>query len=281
MSIENLKRFRQENPLRVLEHANNAWHYYRVGDEALPALLLFPSQGAHAEALFRYMTVWQTQFSVIAPNIPHTVHTIDALLDGTIALLQAENIASLHVVGMGAGGAMAQALLRRNTAMVRDAVITHTSPPDPALLTGLKQYAGLARWIPERLLMNPLARVMQQSIQTALDPASETDRAFWQAYYAEHYRTQWGKRDVLGRVKLISDYHSMSTYQSTDLKAWTGRLLIIDSDSSDDEGLRGAVKMLYPSAYTQTLAGYSDLAPLLASEVIAPSIARFLSPMRA
>ena len=110
-------------------------------------------------------------------------------------------------------------------------------------------------------------------------PADSDERAFWQAYFAELYRTRFRKQDVLSRLHLTADYHTGKAFTVRDLRDWPGRLLIIESgnDQVIDEGDRGALKGMYPGAYIQTLPGYDHLAPLLASRELLASIRRFLN----
>jgi pimeloyl-ACP methyl ester carboxylesterase len=248
------------------------WEYYRVG-QGEQAVLLFPALGGDAEALFVYMAALAQDFVVIAPNLPPQVTQLDALLEGCRALLKSEQLPRGHVVGLSFGGALAQVFVRRFPDWVDDLVLVQTMIPNETTAARVQMQAQLTRWYPPPLLRWLNQRAMQQALR-----AIDTERAFWQAYYAEYYQKRWSRAQFLARLRWSRQYYGRSPFTTNDLQHWKGRVLMIEHEQDEiwEEGERGALQALYPRAALQTLQQGSHLQSLLDAEPLVASIRHFL-----
>lgn len=270
--------FRQRNTLQEIKLNSQLWTYYAVGDAQNEALLLLHGGGADAEAMFRYIEGFAEYFYVIAPNIPPKIHTIADAIAGLRALLAHENIAQTHLVGISFGAILAQCYIRSFADTVRNMVITHTVVPSDHLAEPMKMQKNLIMIYPAPLLSWFSKRSYHNAIMTSSTPASPAQREFWQAYFEDAYSSKITKRHTLSRARITTDYHLNHKFQSDDLKAWKGNLLIIESSDDDviSEGNRGSLLGMYPRAYVQTLYGYDHLAPFLAGDEMLESMTNFL-----
>ncbi len=276
--MQALAHFRERLHYEQALIAGQTWDYLLAGN-GTETILMLPGVGGDADTLFRYIAGFGEYFQVIAPNVPPTIQRLEDVAAGLHALLAIEKIRRVHVFGMSFGGALAQLFVRRFPQVVDDVVITHTALPDPQSAARIQMQRWFFRLSPAFVLRDALRRTFQQAIQRAIIPQIDpTERAFWQAYFAEFYAVRFRKAALLTRVRLLHEYYAMPPFPNTDLQYWKGRVLIIESDQDEviDEGQRGALKALYPAAYVQTLEQYGHLATLLASDTLMLSVRKFL-----
>lgn len=255
----------------------HTWQYF---DTATPGdtLLILPGNGGPAEALFPWIEGFAQHFRVIAPDPPASLNRIEQVTEGLRALLHQANIQRLSLFGMAYGGMLAQVFVRRYPELVDDVVMTHTRLPDPRQAEIINMQRSFMRLYPGPLLMWLANRRLQRDLSQAHAPATLEERAFWKTYYADLYRTRFGRSHLLSRARISSDYHVSMSFQSTDLQHWKGHMLIIESEYDDiiSEGDRGALLTMYPRAFVQTLYGMSHLATILAAQTILSSSLNFL-----
>jgi len=276
--IHHLADFRAQRRLKYLAIGKHQWQYDIHNPHSNEALLLLHGGGGDAEALFPYMIGFAQHFQVIAPNIPHTIKTVDDAVQGLRAVLAQERISQIHLVGFSFGAMLAQMVIRRLPDSVMRMVITHTVIPSDHLREQINMQRALIGFYPAPLLLWMMKRAYRRNIQRSRTPASAGARLFWQAYFDELYSTRFRKRDLLSRARISADYHSGSKFRAGDLSGWQGEMLIIESSEDEiiSEGDRGALKGMYPHSYVQILWGYDHLAPLLAADELSSSITKFL-----
>lgn len=278
-----LKNFRQNNDLHEITVNSHQWTYYAVGDIQNEPLLFLHGGGGDAEAMFRYIEGLAEHFYVIAPNIPPKIHSIADAITGLRAILTHENIVQTHLVGISFGAMLAQSYIRNFADTVRDMVITHAMIPSTHLAEPIKMQKNLMMIYPAPLLLWLSKRAYHNGFANSTTPTSESQRLFWQAYFDHAYSTRFKKGHLLSRARITADYHSNHTFNSDDLKNWSGNLLIIESSHDDviGDGNRGSLLGMYPRAFVQTLYGYDHLAPFLAGEEMLESMTNFLLKDRA
>jgi len=273
-----LQQFRKKIPLQQAELNGSTWTYYEAGNPAEQAILLLHGSGGKAEAMFRYIDGFSTNFRVIAPNIPTEVYKLPEIVAGLQTLLKHVEVEQAHVIGMSLGAMIAQIFIRRFPDSVGDMILTHTVIPSEHLAERANMQRALIAFYPEPFLLWLSKRSFRNNLSKSQTPASANDRAFWQEYFEQLYSDGYGKRDVLMRSRMTCQYHTENQFSTKDLNVWNGSLLLIESDQDEviEEGDRGALKGMYPKAYVQTLEGYDHLAPLLAVDSLLLSMTRFL-----
>ena len=277
---DRLRRFRQQVTRHTLAlNRKQRWSYLVAGQTNAPVLLVLPGGGGQAETLFRYIDLFATRYRVIAPDIPPTLRTMEQVIAGLTALLDAEQVESFDLFGASFGGALAQVLLRHLRERVRGAVILFSVIPAPHLAEAVNMQRAFIAFYPDWLMMFLARRRLWSEL--AASPANDAERAFWRAYFTELYAQGYRKRDLLARARIMADYHRNHAFKSDDLRDWPGPLLLIEAEADEtiSDGDRGALLAMYPRASVQTLTGQGHLALLLNADDLAQSALKFLTSM--
>ncbi|MEU7220943.1 alpha/beta fold hydrolase [Nocardia iowensis] len=163
--------FLQEHDSKRLVVGQHDWHYY-TGGGGDPVLLLSGGAGigigwidlAHALV---------PRFRTLAPDYPSSVGSCAELVDGLVALLDAEGIDLVHVVGQSAGGMFAELLSRRAPDRVRSLILSSTGLYGPEDVERLRMRV-------ETTLATPWSET-QEAIRTALRGTwkDSDDAEFW------------------------------------------------------------------------------------------------------
>ena len=91
-----LEEFRASHPVAQCGHAGETWCYRRVGVGTEPVLWLSGALG-RGDFAFAQIRALGHGFSVVAPDYP-PVHSLDHLVEGLVAILDAEGLDAVHVV---------------------------------------------------------------------------------------------------------------------------------------------------------------------------------------
>ncbi|MFD6156551.1 alpha/beta fold hydrolase [Nocardia sp. NPDC060256] len=163
--------FLRQHERKKLAAGQHDWQYY-AGGTGDPVLLLSGGSGIGigwldlADALV-------PRFRTIAPDYPSSVGSCAELVDGFVAVLDAEGIDRAHVVGQSAGGMYAELLSRRAPDRVRSLTLSSTGLYGPEDVDRLRMRV-------ETTLATPWPET-QEAIRTALRstwPDSE-EAEFW------------------------------------------------------------------------------------------------------
>ncbi|WP_159080626.1 alpha/beta fold hydrolase [Nocardia suismassiliense] len=100
------------------------WRYY-TGGTGDPVLLLSGGAGIGISWL-DVASALIPRFRTIAPDYPSGVGSVAELVDGVVAVLDAEGVDRAHVVGQSAGGMFAELLSRRAPDRVRSLTLSST-----------------------------------------------------------------------------------------------------------------------------------------------------------
>ena len=250
-----LSEFRSTYSRAELAHGGYSWRYWRGGAPGDAVLWLTGALGVGEFAFLHALRIG-ADFRVLVPDYP-AVSGLNGMADGLAALLDAERLGAVHVVGGSFGGMVAQHFVRRFPERVRSLVLSHTTAPDPSFLrAGLMRAFSLL--VPERPYRALFSRRLRGSFLVA-DP-------FW----VDHFDSTMEcltKDDLVSRVTLAGEF-LQSRYRPTDLEGWPGRVLII---SGEDDPLMPpasytALRRLYPSASTHTFSGMGHSTAILQPE---------------
>jgi pimeloyl-ACP methyl ester carboxylesterase len=169
--------------------------------------------------------MFEDTYRVIAPTYP-PLGTMDELVDGIVAVLDAEQVSDAFVLGQSYGGAVAQVLV-------------------PLLL-------AIATLLPEREVMSIFRRGVSSVVT-----AQESERAFWDAYLDELFRRRLTKADILSHFQTSRDAQTKYVYTSGEKRRWSGDVLVIWGENDHLRTERGRIGMLdiYPQAQIHVIAG--------------------------
>lgn len=261
-----LSEFRSSFARRELEHGGYSWSYWLGGAPGDAVLWLTGALGVGEFAFLPALRIG-ADFRVLVPDYP-AVSGLNAMADGLAALLDAERLDAVHVVGGSFGGMVAQHFVRRFPDRVHSLVLSHTSAPDPSYLrAGLMRAVSLL--VPERPYRALVSRRLRGSFLVA-DP-------FWVGYF-DSTMESLTKKDLVSRVMLAREF-LQSHFGPAELEGWSGRVLIIGSE--DDPMMptasHAALRELYPTASAHTFSGMGHSAAILKPEEYVDVIRAFLA----
>ena len=246
---ERLRAFRASYPNKSLTVAGVAWEY-RICGAGERALLMLPGGELVNDMGFDLVAALAPRFHIVYPAYPR-VESLDDLANGVTAILDAENIASISVLGASFGGAVAQCMVRRHPQKIERLILSNTGVPMAHLVRGRKLANAVLSSIPWPVLRGLLSRSI---IKLLGAPADELP--FWRDYTQELFSAQLTKADVMANLRIQLDYHRLYRFQPQDLASWPGIIFVIESDNDIfNAERRKALRDTYPQAPVHTFHG--------------------------
>jgi pimeloyl-ACP methyl ester carboxylesterase len=246
---ERLRAFRASYPNRSLAVAGVAWKY-RICGAGARALLMLPGGELVNDMSFDLIAALAPRFRIVYPAYPR-VESLDDLADGIAAILDAEKIARVSVLGASFGGAVAQCMVRRHPDRIERLILSNTGVPMAHLVRGRKIANAVLSSIPWPVLRGLLSKSI---IKLLGAPVGELP--FWREYTKELFSTELTKADVMANLRIQLDYHQRYRFQPADLAAWPGEVFVIESDNDIfNAERRKALRDTYPQAPVHTFHG--------------------------
>lgn len=263
---DRLSEFRSSFSRETLGHGGYSWSYWSGGGPGDAVLWLTGALGV-GEFAFLHALEIGINFRVLIPDYP-AVSGLTGMADGLAAVLDAERLGAVHVIGGSFGGMVAQHFVRRFPERVRSLVLSHTTGPNPSYFrAGLMRTVSLL--VPERPYRALFRRRLRGSFLGA-DP-------FWVGYF-DSTLERLTKRDLASRVSIASEF-LQSHLGPGDLEGWPGRVLIMsgEDDPLMPQASHAALKRLYPTASTHTFSGMGHSAAILEPEEYIDVIRQYLA----
>jgi maspardin len=243
--------FRHDYPYRETSCRGLVWRYRAGGTADRPTVLVLPGATLVPDPLFVVVQALGRRHRVIAPAYP-PAGTIPYLVAGVIAVLDAERVATAHVVGSSFGGYVAQCLVRAHPERVDSLVLAQTGvrhfigPVPLALLHAVLRVApaGLVRSFTWRTWQTLLADI-------------GPDQQFWMAVLRDILDHQLTKAHLVAVTAAIGDFTGHHRPMPGDLE-WKRPVLVLQSEydrafaSQADE-----IRAVYPTAAFYVVLTYS------------------------
>ncbi|MEI8167071.1 MAG: alpha/beta hydrolase, partial [Chloroflexales bacterium] len=172
-----LARFRAAHQPQRATFADAPWSYI-VGGRGPETLLFLPGAPGIAEMAFPYIAAFEQRYRVIAPSYPAEVGTLEQLLAGITALVEAETAGPFHLIGASYSGIVAQYVLQRHPDRILSLLIGDTGVPRRDRAMALR----LAIAIIARLPRLGLHATLAGSLTYVLAGSTPAHR-FWQRYF--------------------------------------------------------------------------------------------------
>lgn len=274
-----LDRFHRSHHLEYRQLASVRWEYIACG-QGTTALLLLPGGPGRAETSWQYILGLEGNYRIIAPSYPSQIVTARGLLEGLVALLRAEGIQQVHIVGGSYSGLVAQCFVRRYPERVASLILTDTGIPR----VGRGRRHMLLTRCCARLPMVALRSALRLGVVLFLMEAGK-ERPFWRAYF-ERLLTSLTRQDCISRLLVWIDIDTNYRFKTADLRAWKGAVMVVEAtaDAVFAPAERASLRLLYPDAETFSILDSGHAASLLRSDdyisLIADFVARHALPAR-
>jgi maspardin len=238
-----LQRFRELHPAKSLKVNGVAWEYVACGKGQESILFLHGMTGAY-DIWWQQMEALQDRYRVISVTYP-AVDTLEQLRDGVMALMGAERVERVNIVGTSLGGYLAQFLVAKHPEHVLRAVFSNTFPPNNIIAEKNKAIGTVLPFLPEWLVMD----VLRDSFAKSIYPASGNDDLTL-AFLMEVGSGRMTRGQVVGRYRCV-----IEPFKAPDVAALKIPVMIIEAhnDPLVEKALREQLKTTYPSADVKTL----------------------------
>ncbi len=237
-----LQTFRQDHVPQPLEVDGKTWEYTVFG-EGETVLFLHGMTGAY-DIWWQVMENLAADYQVMSVTYP-PVDSLAGMAEGVTAVLDAEQIERVHLVGSSLGGYFSQYLVATYPERVETAVFANTFPPNDIIAEENKTLGGLLPIIPEWAVMG----VLKGSAEDSLYPAAGNSELV-RAYVLEQAFGRMSKAQFLARYHAVID-----PFEPADLAVLGTPAMIIEADNDPlvAEPLREMLKATYPEAAVHTL----------------------------
>jgi len=266
--------FRATHPYTQLTLDGTPWQYIASG-QGDAALFFLPGAFLKADMWFNQILALETDRRIIAPDAYalQGLFDLDAVCDALVQTLDAEGIERATVIGLSAGGGVAQILLQTHPDRVEHTVFSHCGVLEhsPEAESRTRRVLSLVRILPLFLIQRMLKRMT-----TGEPPSSSHWIAFHEAYIQEAIRNV-DKPTVVRFLRSGLETRRRFTFEPEILESWPGSILILSSQ--DDPLSQPRVDKLqarYPGARTELLEEGGHHAFLFFPEAYTTALMRFL-----
>jgi pimeloyl-ACP methyl ester carboxylesterase len=271
---QRLEEFRASHPPRsVRTPAGEAW--YTVGGTGARTVVVLHGGGSVAEAAHPFVIALERELHVVAIDWPMGATRVDDVIASIVAVLDAEHLQRVSLLGFSLGGMLAQCFVRACAERSEKLVLYVSMGPSAGYARRFARYRRALSLIPEWLLLRLSRRAVARWASAAV--AGDPEAA---AFIAGH--RQWSFES--GRVSKTSLLNDASILVDFFGRAFapgevSHPVLIVEAerDRMVHEVERAALRRLYPAARIITLPGTDHFAGVLAPSPIVEAIREFLT----
>jgi pimeloyl-ACP methyl ester carboxylesterase len=224
--------------------ADQEWQYI-ITEGGKEVILMLPGSTATGESNWREIPRFTPDYRVIFVSYP-PVRTIEALLEGVCAILDAEAIESVNIIGASMGGALAHWFIRRFPQRVNKLVIMSLGMPSDTTASSLRKVAFTISLLPSPIIRKMFEREAKKLVSVL--PGDEA--TLMSAYFRDLYRNDIDKKTIIGHFRLVADIATKVSALGLD-KPFTGSTPVLIINAADDETVtaeaRNAIYVIYPN----------------------------------
>jgi pimeloyl-ACP methyl ester carboxylesterase len=197
------------------------------------------------------------------------------LVTGVAAILDAEGVERVDVIGSSFGGYVAQCFVRAYPDHIDRLILAETGvrhfvswAPSISLL------AHLMNVLPTRLV-----RFLMWRIWSTLFTPPASQRAFWRQLMQQILTTHLSKPNFVSETRVIADFSAHYHFRSGDLAAWPGKILLLESerDEAYSPANRARTRAVYPQARVHTIRNATHSAIATHTEEYIRTMRKFLA----
>lgn len=243
-----LEDLRRDHPPRTLEVDGVTWRYTAVGTGS-EGLMLFPGAVGSGEVFFALVPLLADRYRLIMVTLP-LVPGLEQVMRGLEALLGAEGVDPVAMIGSSFGGMVAQAFLFRHPERTTRIVLSATAPPRPGRAEENERWHWVYRVLPMPLLRLLLRLVLRSSFKKV-----SVERDFWRRFYFQAI-ADFTRADLECRYRVALDF-DRDYPQAPDLSAWSGEVLVVQGseDRMVKQQIRDLMRSTYPRARYHRIEG--------------------------
>jgi pimeloyl-ACP methyl ester carboxylesterase len=272
---ERLFTLRATHPYQALSVNDVSWRYIACG-QGKKALLFLPGAFLKADMWFNQILALEDDYRIIAPDaFPlQGVFDMEAVCEALVRSLDAEEIERATVIGISAGGGVAQYLLQTRPQRVEHAVLSHCGVLEHGAEAERKTRRIL--WLARLLPLFVIRRVLRR-MTTGKIPSSSQWIDLHEAYMEEAIPNI--EREMYVRFLRSSlDTRRAFTFEPAALELWPGSILILSSkdDALSHQSLE-KLQARYPRAKTTMLEEGGHHAFLFFPEAYTAALREFLN----
>ena len=266
-TVQSLQAFRQEHPVKEVDNNGRSWQYVTVGDGAETILFLHGMTGAY-DIWWQQINALSPAYNIIAVSYPPAAG-LEAMADGVLAILDAEQVDEANIVGSSLGGYLTQYLVANHPERVKRAVFANTFPPNDIIAEKNKVNGLLLPLLPERVVMG----ILETSTEENIYPAAG-DSELVRAFMLEQANGRMSKSQFVGRFQSVIDPFTAPDLTQTDIPVM---ILEADNDPLVEEALREMLKETYPTAVVHTMHAVGHFPYLNEPELYTDLLREFLA----
>jgi len=242
-TVKSLMDFRQAHPPKLMVVDGVEWTFLTLGDGPETILFLHGMTGAY-DIWWQQMEALQDDYRVISVTYP-AVDSLEEMEKAITAILTAEGVDRLYLVGSSLGGYLAQYLVDKHPHDIRGTVFANTFPPNDIIAENNKTIGAILPYLPEWLVMNVLSGSMRESVYPASD-YSELVLAFG----LEQTHGRMSKAQTVGRFHCV-----VEPFKAPNMASLGIPVMIIEAENDPlvEFELREQLKETYPMAEVITL----------------------------
>ncbi len=266
---QSLQSFRAAYPAQTLKVNGVKWEYVAFGEGKETILFLHGMTGAY-DIWWNQMIALQDAYRVISVTYP-AVDSLSEMSHGVLAILDAEGVGQVNIVGTSLGGYLTQYIVANHPDRVLRAVFSNTFPPNDLIAEKNKSIGSALPFLPEWLVID----VLRGSFADSVYPASGNDELTL-AFLNEISYGRMRKAQVVGR------FHSVvEKFSPPDVAALEIPVMIIEADNDPlvELVLREQLKVTYPTAEVWTLTGVGHFPYLNHSDAYTQLIKTFMGDL--
>jgi pimeloyl-ACP methyl ester carboxylesterase len=267
-----LESFRRMHPYKEVQVEGRRWRYV-VGGRGERTLLLLPGGTLVPDTYFILLEALERDYHVIVPAYA-AVPTMAELVTGAEAILDAEGVECVDVMGSSFGGYVAQCFVRAHATRVVRLILAETAVRHFVSQAPLYLLARLMKLLPVGAVRFFMWRLWSKLVTT-----SPEQQAFWLGLLKEILTTQLSKANLVSVTEEIYDFAEHYHFSSGDLASWPGKILILQSDQDEaySPAIRAETRAVYPQARVHTFHNAGHTAIMTATDEFISTIREFLA----
>ena len=269
----NLAAFRKTFSRKQIRHDGEIWEYFADGGGE--CILFLHGGMATGEMYFEYLSALRDSYFVIAPCLPAGVHTVEGVITGIEAILNAENFAACHLFGHSQGGGVAIVFADRLPQRVRTLMISSSLLPSAAHADAVRKQRRIASLVPDFLLLAAFRFALRRAFSksgTTLNPEQQKVLLNELTPLPQSAKL---RRYAGSQAKLQLDYHLQELNANPPLHPTL--LLETGRDGFVSQAEAAALRARYPNAQVCRFENAGHLDVITKADQFIPVIRSFLA----